>query len=136
MARGGSAAVAYSYDGNALDDIVEMSGGEIEVETVDTTAFGDSVKTSGVTGVRSVSDITLKGFFDPAANSAWVRLGAPVTTVGAAAKNFVVTYQSGITRTFQCIVVRRDPMPAQGEQTMFEAVLKVAGTTITEDYTV
>ena len=118
-----------------LDDITEISGGAINIEKVDTTAFSDAVKTMGPTGVKRVDDIVLRGFYDPAANTAWTRIGEPQTDPGATPDVLTIKFTNGTSRAYQVFCERRDPIPSLDDQTRFEAVFYIAGTTLTEDYT-
>ena len=139
MARSGPTAVSFAFGASgsqvALPDIVSMSGGGVMSDTVDTTVFSDGIRTQGAVGTRTVEDITLTGFFDPASGTAFSRIGRPDTSPGATVRLLTVTYQTGVTRTYQVIVVKNEPMPSLDGQTMFEAVFRQAGTTLTEDFT-
>ena len=118
-----------------LDDITEISGALITVEKVDTTAFTDPVNTMGPTGVRTVDDLVLKGFYDPAPDTAFTRIGAPATAPSTTPDNIRINYTGSTSRTFAMLCDRRDPMPSLGAQTMFEAGFYQAGVALVEDYT-
>ena len=144
MARSGPAVVSVEVkavwtanDSNyaELPDIYEVTGGMVTAEAVATTALGDAVRSMGPTGVRKVDDIVLKGPFDPAANTAWTRIGAPDTSPGATTKGIRITFATGVSREFEVLLSRRDPIPSVDDQTLFEAVYYQAGTGIQEDWT-
>ena len=118
-----------------LPDIVEISGGAVTAEKVDTTSFTDAVRTMGPTGVQAIEDIVLKGFYDPAAGTAFTLIGRPVTSPGTTPDELTINYTSGTSRRFQVFCERNDPIPSIDGQTMFEAAFYVAGTTLTEDFT-
>ena len=118
-----------------LPDLQEISGAAVMVEKVDTTTYGDAVKTMGPTGVKRVDDLVLKGFYDPAANTAFTRIGEPQTDPNSTPDVITVKYTDATSRTFEMLCEKRDPVPGLDNQTMFEAVFYLAGTTLGEDFT-
>ena len=140
MARSGPVPVAFMFGPKggtqeSLDDITECSGGGIMSEQTDTTAYGHGVKNKGPTGVRSVDDITLKGFYNPAAGTAFTRIGRPDVDPNGTINTLQVLYDTGTSRTYEVWVTKNDPIKSLDDQTRFEAIFTQGSETVTEDFT-
>ena len=140
MARSGPVPVAFMFGPKAgtqesLDDITEISGGGVMSDLTDTTAYGHVVKNQGPTGTRSVDDITLKGFYDPAAGSAFSRIGRPDVDPNGTINTLQVIYASGTSRTYEVWVTKNEPVMSLDGQTMFEAMFSQGSHVLAEDFT-
>ena len=118
-----------------LENLTNIGGLVVMAETTDTTAYGHAVKTKGPTGVQSVSDLELEGFFDPAAGTAFTLIGEPDTSPATVPHKIRITYSTGITRLHDMLFDKRDPVLSLDGQQMFQATAYQAGQTITNDYT-
>jgi hypothetical protein len=107
--------------------ITEYSGMEILAELMESHTMGDSWKEYSFTGLKSVSPITIGGFYDDVGTSGPHALLGNASDIGA---ERVVKVNFGTTNAYpKCdvIVKRYSRKPVRGELTKFEAELQPTG---------
>lgn len=107
--------------------ITEFSGMEIMAEIMETHTMGDSWKEFSPTGLKSVSPITISGFYDDVAASGPVAILGNATDVGA---ERCIKVNFGTTNAYpktDVIIKRFSRKPVRGELTKFECEMQPTG---------
>ena len=139
MARSGPVPVQYMWGPKGgvmteLEDITECTGGGVMADSTDTTAYGHEVKNEGPTGTKTVDPITIKGFYDPVAGTAFTLIGRPQTDPNDTIFVLQVLYDTGTSRTYEVWVKKNDPVKSLDDQTRFEATLIQGSAVLAEDF--
>jgi len=140
MAYYNSASVRIDFDrsdGSTLQNmsayITECNGINITASLEDSHTFGDSWVEKLFAGLRTVEEITLKGFYDDTAvtgpNAIFNDVGNLTTGI---LRTFKITWGSIKNTSVETIIKSFNRLPSRGALTMFEVVLAPTGA-VTED---
>lgn len=133
MAKYGSPSVLIGVTtasgSTALKDLTQfidtINGFKINAATQESHTFGDSWVEHLYTGLRSMDDLTLGGFYDDNASGPHAFMGQ-TSDVGSE-RQIELDFGSSDIVHFNYILVSYARQPVRGELTKFEAVLKPTG---------
>lgn len=103
-----------------------INGLKVNAMTQETHGFGDSWVEHTFTGVRSMDDITIGGFYNDAAATGPHALLGNTTQVGAS-RAAETDYGSSVIQRVGVLIVSYQRTPTRNELTRFEAVLRPTG---------
>ncbi len=102
-----------------------INGVKINAMTQETHTFGDSWVENTFTGVKSVDDVTIAGFYDDIASGPHFYMGQ-TSDVGAE-RQFEIDYGSSDIQHGSYVLLSYNRKPTRGELTRYESVLKISG---------
>lgn len=114
---------------NILGHILTMGGVKVTSATEDSTAFGVSWRAHTPTGMNSVPDITLEGFWDTTATTGpHVVLGTVDDGPQDDGRELIVGFGDSKTFTIDVRLVEYEVIATVGQLTRFRALLRPTGT--------
>lgn len=113
--------------------LMELGGATIEVETTESTAFGDAWREHSPTGIRNCPDIPMSGHFDTTATTGPhvtlrpVDADAAPTSVG---RELIIVFGDSKTFTVTGHLVRYTAAAVGGNLSKFDALFRPSGAAV------
>lgn len=136
----GSPSVTITYDDAPAGTprivtgfVMELGGAKIVVATESSHAFGDAWNKHVASGMRSVPDIPVSGFFDTTATTgphAVFRVTDADVDPNGGTRTLAVVYGDGKTFTVETLLAEYEVAGQNGNLTKFKAVIRPSGAAV------